>query len=111
MKIYESATKLASDIKDSKEYKAFQKSMKELKLDKDSENLLKEYKLGQMEIQSYKIKNRKIDKKTMRKIQSLEDRIKNNEKVYNYLIDEQNFMNMMNTINIILGETVQEDYK
>ena len=70
MGVYESATSLASEIKKSKEYKDFQKSMQEVRADEKSENLLKDYKMSQMGLQSYRIQNKSIDKKTMKRIES-----------------------------------------
>ena len=74
--VYETATKLANEIKNSKEYRNFTKSINELKNDKNSENLLKEYRINQMQLQRYRIKNEKIDKKTAIKFK------KNIEKKY-----------------------------
>ena len=106
MGVYESATSLASEIKKSKEYKDFQKSMQEVRADEKSENLLKDYKMSQMGFQ-----NKSIDKKTMKRIESLDNKIKNNKKVYNYLKNEEKLMKMMNNINVILSDAVENDYK
>ena len=45
MAIYETATKLANEIKSSKEYTQFKKYMQEVKKDPESEKLLTEYKM------------------------------------------------------------------
>lgn len=111
MGVYESAASLASEIKNSKEYKAFQKSMQEVRADGKSENLLKDYKMSQMGFQNYRIQNKSIDKKTMKRIESLENKIKNNKKVYNYLKNEEKLIKMMNNINVILSDAVENDYK
>lgn len=111
MGVYDSASKLASEIKLSDEYKAFKKSMKEVKSDKNSENILKEYRLSQVELQNNTSQNKALDKRLAKKIETIENKIKKNKKVYNYLKNEQNLINMMNKINKILYDAVDKDYK
>lgn len=111
MGVYDSASKLASEIKLSDEYKAFKKSMKEVKSDKNSENILKEYRLSQVELQNNTSQNKALDKRLAKKIETIENKIKKNKKVYNYLKNEQNLINMMNNINKILYDAVDKDYK
>ena len=96
MGVYDSASKLASEIKLSDEYKAFKKSMKEVKSDKNSENILKEYRLSQVELQNNTSQNKALDKRLAKKIETIENKIKKNKKVYNYLKNEQNLIIMMN---------------
>lgn len=107
MSVYESATKLAEDIKKSEEYKKFQKSMKEIKKDKKSESILKEYKYYQLKLQRSQVKNNSYEEN----INSIQKQVRKNKKVYNYLENEQNFMKMMNNINAILSEAVNKDYE
>ena len=47
MSVYDTATKLASEIKSSKEYIEFVENMKNIKRDKNNEYLLGEYKKTQ----------------------------------------------------------------
>ncbi|MGL5327757.1 MAG: YlbF family regulator [Peptostreptococcaceae bacterium] len=110
MSVYDSARKLADEIKDSKEYKAFYKSMKVIKDDKNSEKLLKEYKLNQMNLQRIQLNNN-LNKDIEKNMNSIQLKIKKNKKVYNYLKNEENFIKMMNNINVILSESVENDYK
>lgn len=111
MSVNDSAIKLANEIKDSKEYKDFRKYMKDVKNDKECEKLLKDYREIQIKIQTHSIKNVAIDKKTMNKIESTQKRVSNNKKLSNYLTSEQKFTLMMNSINKILAQAVEKDYK
>jgi cell fate (sporulation/competence/biofilm development) regulator YlbF (YheA/YmcA/DUF963 family) len=111
MGVNDTAMKLANEIKNSKEYKEFRKSMKEIKNDQDSEKLLKDYRNIQIQIQSYAMKSQQIDKKTMNKIEATQKRVANNKKLCNYLNSEQKFTLMMNNINKILAQAVEKDYK
>lgn len=111
MGVYDSATKLANEIKNSQEYISFQKSMKDIKSDSKSEKLLRDYKMIQLELQRCRTNNEKIDSNIIKNIDSIEKRVKNNKKVNNYLKYEKIFMDMMADINIILSNMVENDYK
>lgn len=111
MAIYETATKLANEIKKSKEYTQFKKYMQEIKNDPESERLLTEYKLSQVKNQNFMINNQKEQKRNQAKLESLHKKVLNNKKVYKYLNSEQEFTAMMANINQILSQTVENDYK
>lgn len=111
MGVNDMAMKLANEIKNSKEYREFRKSMKEIKNDEGSEKLLKDYRNIQIQIQSYSIKNQQIDRKTMSKIEGIQNRVANNKKLCNYLNSERKFTLMMTNINKILAQAVEKDYK
>lgn len=111
MGVYDTATKLASEIKSSKEYKHFKNSMSEVKKDKNAEALLKDYRIIQMEIQKQTMRNLPIDKKLQRKIESIQKKANSNKKVNNYLTSEREITILMDNINKILGKAIEEDYK
>ena len=66
MSVYDTATKLASEIKNSKEYLDFVDNMKIIKKNKNYENLLSEYKKTQYNLQIATMNNKKLDKKTLK---------------------------------------------
>ena len=111
MSVYDTATKLASEIKSSKEYIEFVENMKNIKRDKNNEYLLGEYKKTQYNLQYATMNNKKIDKKSLKKMEEIQNKIRNNEKIYNYLLAEQKFNLMMDNINKIIAQTIKEDYK
>ena len=111
MAIYESANKLANEIKNSKEYIQFKKHMKEVKSDPESEKLLTEYKISQAKIQNIILNNPKNKKKSLAKLESLQKKALNNKKINRYLNSEQQFTAMMVNINQILAQAVENDYK
>lgn len=111
MAIYETANKLANEIKNSKEYIQFKKYMREIKSDPESEKLLIEYKLNQAKIQNFIMNNSKDKKKSLSKFESLQRKVLNNKKINKYLNSEQQFTHMMNNINQILAQAVESDYK
>ena len=63
MAIYETATKLANEIKSSKEYTQFKKYMQEVKKDPESEKLLTEYKMTQVKVQNFTVNDQKDSEK------------------------------------------------
>jgi cell fate (sporulation/competence/biofilm development) regulator YlbF (YheA/YmcA/DUF963 family) len=111
MAIYETANKLANEIKNSKEYIQFKKYMREIKNDPESEKLLTEYKMSQAKIQNFILNNPKDQKKILNKLESLQKKVVNNKKINRYLNSEQQFTAMMANINQILAKAVEHDYK
>ena len=111
MAIYETANKLANEIKNSKEYIQFKKYMREIKADPESEKLLAEYKMSQAKIQNFILNNPKDQKKILTKLESLQKKVVNNKKINRYLNSEQQFTAMMANINQILAKAVEPDYK
>ena len=108
MSVYDTATKLASEIRNSKEYNDFVTNMKNIKRDKDNEYLLSEYKKLQYNLQYATMNNKKIDKKALKKMESIQNKIRDNEKIYNYLLSEEKFNLMMDNINKIIAQTVKD---
>lgn len=111
MAIYETATKLANEIKNSKEYIQFRKYMKEVKKDSDCEKLLAEYKVVSVKVQNFMTNNPKEHKRNLAKYELLQKKVFNNKKLYRYLNSEQQFTAMMANINQILSQAVENDYK
>ena len=111
MSVYDTATKLASEIKNSKEYLDFVDNMKEMKKNKDNEILLSEYKKNQYNLQYATMNNKKIDKKSLKKMEEIQNKIRHNDQIYNYILSEEKFNIMMDNINKIIANTIKEDYK
>ena len=111
MSVYDTATKLASEIKNSKEYLDFVDNMKIIKKNKNYENLLSEYKKTQYNLQIATMNNKKLDKKTLKKMEEIQNKIRHNDQIYNYILSEEKFNIMMDNINKIIANTVKEDYK
>ena len=44
-------------------------------------------------------------------MEGIQNKIRDNEKIYNYLLSEEKFNLMMDNINKIIAQTVKEDYK
>ena len=110
MSVYDTATKLASEIKNSKEYLDFVDNMKIIKKNKNYENLLSEYKKLQYNLQIATMNNKKLDKKTLKKMEEIQNKIRHNDQIYNYILSEEKFNIMMDNINKIIANTIKEDY-
>ncbi|MFR5131630.1 MAG: YlbF family regulator [Terrisporobacter sp.] len=111
MSVYDTATKLASEIKNSKAYLDFVDNMKIIKKNKNYENLLSEYKKTQYNLQIATMNNKKLDKKTLKKMEEIQNKIRHNDQIYNYILSEEKFNIMMDNINKIIANTIKEDYK
>ena len=104
MSVYDIATKLASEIKNSKEYLDFVDNMKIIKKNKNYENLLSEYKKTQYNLQIATMNNKKLDKKTLKNMEEIQNKIRHNDQIYNYILSEEKFNIMMDNINKIIGK-------
>ena len=111
MSVYDTATKLASEIKNSKEYLDFVDNIKIIKKNKNYENLLSEYKKTQYNLQIATMNNKKLDKKTLKNMEEIQNKIRHNDQIYNYILSEEKFNIMMDNINKIIANTIKEDYK
>ena len=111
MSVYDTATKLASEIKNSKEYLDFVDNMKIIKKNKNYENLLSEYKKTQYNLQIATMNNKKLDKKTLKNMEEIQNKIRHNDQIYNYILSEEKINIMMDNINKIIANTIKEDYK
>lgn len=111
MSVYDTATKLASEIKNSREYLDFVDNMKIIKKNKNYENLLSEYKKTQYNLQIATMNNKKLDKKTLKNMEEIQNKIRHNDQIYNYILSEEKFNIMMDNINKIIANTIKEDYK
>ena len=111
MSVYDTATKLASEIKNSKEYLDFVDNMKIIKKNKNYENFLSEYKKTQYNLQIATMNNKKLDKKTLKNMEEIQNKIRHNDQIYNYILSEEKFNIMMDNINKIIANTIKEDYK
>lgn len=111
MSVYDTATKLASEIRNSKEYRDFVDNMKQIKSDKNSEYLLSEYKKRAYSLQYSTMNSKKVDKKSLKKMEEIQNKIRNNERIYNYLLAEEKFNIMMDSVNKIIAQAVKDDYK
>ena len=111
MSVYDTATKLASEIKNSKEYLDFVDNMKIIKKNKNYENLLSEYRKTQYNLQIATMNNKKLDKKTLKNMEEIQNKIRHNDQIYNYILSEEKFNIMMDNINKIIANTIKEDYK
>ena len=111
MSVYDTATKLASENKNSKEYLDFVDNMKIIKKNKNYENLLSEYKKTQYNLQIATMNNKKLDKKTLKNMEEIQNKIRHNDQIYNYILSEEKFNIMMDNINKIIANTIKEDYK
>ena len=55
--------------------------------------------------------NKKLDKKTLKNMEEIQNKIRHNDQIYNYILSEEKFNIMMDNINKIIANTIKEDYK
>ena len=50
-------------------------------------------------------------KKTLKNMEEIQNKIRHNDQIYNYILSEEKFNIMMDNINKIIANTIKEDYK
>lgn len=106
MKVMDKAKELAKAINESEEYKAFQKSIKELEADKKSEEMVRELKKKQFEIQRASNRGEKASEELVRESQELYHSCIVNQKIANFFQAEFKFTKLMEDVQKIIADSV-----
>ncbi|MCT4662034.1 MAG: YlbF family regulator [Tissierellales bacterium] len=107
MKLQDQANKLAEAIKESDEYKAFKNAIAEVEGDKEAEDMVKELKVMQFEIQRATARGEKIDEEKVRASQELYHSCIVNPKLANFFQAEFKFTKVMEDIQKIITSAVE----
>ena len=111
MNIYDTANKLAHELKTSKEYLDFKKAKEELNQNPELKTKLEEFEKIRYEIQVFSLKGEKQDKEKVENMQKLYLELIKDEKVKNYFEVELKFNVVLADVNKIIGEAVQDVLK
>lgn len=111
MNIYDTANKLAHEIKISKEYLNFKKAKEELNQNPELKSKVEEFEKARYEIQVFSLKGEEQDKEKVENMQKLYLELIQNEKVKTYFEVELKFNVMLADVNKIIGEAVQDVLK
>ena len=106
MNVYDEAHSLARAIKESNEFKEFDRMRKSIDADKDSADMLKELQELQMQLQAAQLAGQEPDKDMFARFQSLSTMIATKPLAAQYLQAQGAFMVMMNDVFGIIGEAV-----
>ena len=106
MNVYDEAHNLARAIKESGEFKEFDRMRKELEQDKDASEMIGELQQLQVQLQTAQMTGSQPDQDVMNRLQSLSAMIATNPVAARFMQAHGAFMMMMNDVFGIIGEAV-----
>ena len=106
MNVYDEAHNLARAIKESGEFKEFDRMRKELEQDKDASEMIGELQQLQVQLQTAQMTGSQPDQNVMNRLQSLSAMIATKPVAARFMQAQGAFMMMMNDVFGIIGEAV-----
>ena len=111
MNVYDTANKLASEIKKSEEYVNYKMAKEVLNLNKELKEKIKEFDLARYEAQIIAMQTGKNDEEKLKKAQDLYAELIENPDAKKYFETETKFNIIIADVNKIIGEAIQDVLK
>lgn len=108
MNIYDTANRLASEIKESEEYKTYKDAKQKLNSNMEIKNKVQEFDKLRVDIQKAMLKGESNSNELSVKLQNLYTELYQNEIAKNYLDSEMKFSVMVTDINKIISEAIKD---
>ena len=107
MKVYDTANKLAQEIKESEEYNTFKIAKEAINLNLELKSKIDEFEKARYEAQIIALQTGKHDEEKMKHVQELYGELIQNQEASKYFDAEMKFNILIADVNKIIGETVQ----
>lgn len=111
MNVYDTANKLAQEIKQSLEYDTYKKAKETINGNSELKNKIDEFEKARYEAQIVALQTGKDDETKMRHVQELYGQLIQNEQASNFFDAEMKFNILIADVNKIIGEVVQSVLK
>ena len=108
MNIYDTANKLASEIKQSDEYKAYKDAKQQIESNAEIKSKINEFDKLRVDMQKAMLKGESTSNELSVKVQNLYTELYQNEIAKNYLEAEMRFSVMVTDINKIISEAIKD---
>lgn len=108
MNIYDTANKLASEMKETEEYKAYKAAKENLESNAEIKNKMQEFDKLRVEAQKAMLKGESNSNELSVKLQNLYTELYQDEVAKNYLESEMRFSVMVTDINKIISEAIKD---
>ena len=108
MNVYDTANKLASEIKNSNEYLEFKKIKEEINLNSELKEKIKEFEKNRYQVQMMAMQTGEPNEEMYKKVQEEYMELIKNEKVMKYFDAELKFNVLLADVNKIIGESVRD---
>ena len=111
MNVYDTANKLAQEIKQSEEYITYKMAKQAINLNVELKNKIDEFEKARYEAQIIALQTGKDDETKMRHVQELYGELIQNEDAMKFFDTEMKFNILIADVNRIIGQVVQEAMK
>jgi len=108
MNVYDTANKLASEIKKSNEYLEFKKIKEEINSNSELKEKIKEFEKNRYQVQMMAMQTGEPNEEMYKKVQEEYMELIKNEKVMKYFDAELKFNVLLADVNKIIGESVRD---
>lgn len=112
MEVYDTANRLAEEIKNSEQYKALKQSKEALMSDPEKKGLIEEFEKLKQEVQVMELKrkdNKEIDEEDKKiKLAKLYNVLIENKDIKEYFDNEIAFNKLMYDVNKIIGDAIKD---
>ena len=111
MNVYDTANKLATEIKECEEYKEFKKIKEEVNKNPDLKNKIEEFEQARYKIQMDMMQKGKMDEEEYKNVENMYGELFEKEEVQKFFQAETKFNVMLADVNKIIGEAIREIIK
>ena len=111
MNVYDTANKLAQEIKQSEEYSNYKKAKENININVELKNKIEEFEKARYEAQIIALQTGKDDEVKMRHVQELYGELIQNQDASKFFDAEIKFNILIADVNKIIGQVVQEAMK
>lgn len=108
MNVYDTANKLAIEIKDSEEYKKFKEAKKNLESNNELKTKIDEFEKMRYEVQVLAMQGKEVEEEKNKKLQEMYTILIQNKEIKEYFDLEVKFNVMIADVNKIIAEAVQD---
>ena len=108
MKVYDTANKLAVEIKSSEEYKKFKQAKQEIATNNELKTKIDEFEKMRYEIQVLAMQGKEVEDTKNKKLQEMYTILIQNKEIKEYFDLEVKFNVMIADVNKIIAESVQD---
>ena len=108
MNVYDTANKLASEIKSSEEYKKYKEAKKRLESNSELKAKVDEFEKMRYEVQVLAMQGKEVEEEKNKKLQEMYTILIQNKEIKEYFDLEVKFNVMIADVNKIIAESVQD---
>lgn len=108
MQVYDTANRLASEIKESEEYINYKMAKQAINLNQELKNKIKEFEMARYEEQVTAMQTGKSDEEKIKKVQELYTNLIEQDEARRYFDAELKFNVLLGDVNKIISEAVRD---